>query len=306
MPFDLLGSLLGWGVKAGADGILRALAPSELSSRMRKTIADWAKSLPDGYELQPEAILQLAGPEAGPAQQQLRAKLLDACLPTADEWHSALIERWKTIAGKGGSQNFFLRSEQEASRHLRELALRLTEVCQSDSRIFLNTFAGAMSMFKEWQESERRINDIHTEHASLIINDLEEPPDYSASYTVGFYVHNSTRSELLIDRLRAEVCEFHKIDQYRAIFPGAPAVIYPFTVHLQPEEKAYSLQGPHKSFSLKPNGDTELFRAVVGATRGYDYQVRMLARETHLASGRQVDISTPKLWLSFKGTGSDS
>jgi hypothetical protein len=204
MAFDVLAAVCGWGIKTTAEGILKALTPSELSSRLKATTESWAKSLPPGFEVDPSAVFGLGDLEAGHARKVISDRITDGRLPTREEWFEALMERW-TAAGNGPDmQPFFNRPANEVSPHLVALAGRLAEVCQTDERMF----RGAVLRFEEWRRAEAAAAHAPmSRHAVLFINDVIEPANYSRSYEIDFHAHNPTADEILIGRMRIEIQE---------------------------------------------------------------------------------------------------
>jgi hypothetical protein len=302
MAFDILAAVLGWGFKTTADGILKALTPSELSSRLKATTESWTRSLPPGFEIDPSAVFSLRDREAGQARKLISQRITDGRLPTGNEWFDALMERWMA-AGKGPDmQPFFNRPANEVSPHLLTLAERLAEVCQTDERMF----RGAVLRFEEWRRAEAAAAHATTsQHAALFINDVIEPSNYSTSYEIDFHAHNPTADEMVIGRMRIEVQEVRKINLHRTVTPGAPVDRFSFQAHLladSPQVQLVPMNAGPREFRLAPRGASDLFSVTISAAPDHEYIVRLTANETNLRDNQRSILKTPELCLTFAGT----
>jgi hypothetical protein len=295
---------LGWALGKTANGIVKALTPSELSSRLQATIGDWARSLPEDCAVDPEAIFRRNDPQSGKALRLLSSRLTDGRIPAPDEWHDALLERWKSLAGPGDDlQLFFRLPEGDASRHLYDLAERLTTVCSGDEQMYRTAVAGLSERIKGWQDFEGLAarKRVLGDHVVLLVNELIEPPNYSEAYEIGFHVHNPSSAEMIIGQLAVEVLEVKSVDRHRIKTPGAPVVEHRFDVFLSPRKDKFHMNPKNVRFTLKKD-ESELFRAFVEAESGFEYLVRFIATETRLRDNRAEVVSTPSLWLTFERT----
>lgn len=295
-----LETVLEWGAKAGLEAVQKSLTPSELSSRLKATIKSWVDALPPGFEVDPGAVLHLRDIDAGPARKLISQRMTDGRLPTPTEWLDAVTEWWNAADKGVDMQPFFRLSEQDASPHLRDLAGRLYDVCQSDKQMCLGVFARAA----EWQRLENTRGDLDCPNARLFINEVIEPPNYRESYEIDFHAHNPTADEVLINRLRIEVREARKIDLHRIVTPGHPGTRYSFAAYLSSKSASSQLVPfgtGHREFRLTPRGGSDLFSATVSGDPGYDYFVRLVANETNLRSNQRTVIKTPELCLTFAG-----
>jgi len=300
MAFDIIAWALGWGAAKLADGLVKALTPSDLAVRLQATVESWANALPAGYEIDPGAVFRLNDPDAGDARKLLSKRITDGQLPTKDEWFAALMERWTAVDRANGLQPFFNQPATEASRHLQELAERLSAVCRGDERMFRS----AVLRYEEWKHVGRNLsrNEPVQKHAVLFVSDVIEPRNYNRDYVVDFHIHNPTEAELLIGRLRIEIKDIRKINQHRVVTPGALAARSSFTAYLTPNDALVPLvplNSAAREFRLSPNGGTDLFSLTVSGVPGYEYSIKLAANETRLADNGRSSITTPELSLSF-------
>jgi hypothetical protein len=294
MPFDIIAWSLGWTLGKIGDSIIRSLTPSELRSRLSNSIESWTNALPAERYVDARAIFASSDVDPGPARRLLFERLIDSNLPTEQEWHLALVERWRTIV-RGTSaadlQPFFRLTESEASSELLKLATRLTAVCRGDERMYRNATVGLNHRIHEWQ--------IGT--PVMLINEIDEPERWNSSYYVHFHLHNGSDSSLLVAKLQAVVDEVAKINRFAAKTPGAATIEHSFTASLVPTVGPTKLVplGPSR-FTLRP-GETEFFNVEIHADGGWDYLVRLSAVATKLHDGTKFDVSTARFWMSFEG-----
>ncbi|MCP3381238.1 hypothetical protein NLM31_12895 [Bradyrhizobium sp. CCGUVB4N] len=300
MTFGLLETVLEWGAKKGLEGVLKSLTPSELSSRLKSTIKSWVESLPPDFDIEPDAVLRLRDISAGPARKLISQRMTDGRLPTRDEWLDAVTEWWNAADKGADMQPFFRLSDSDVLPHLRDLAARLNDVCQTDKQMCLGVFVRAA----EWRQLEDYRNTSDQPNALLFINEVIEPPNYKESYEIDFHAHNPTQDEVLINRLRIEVQEARKIDLHRIVTPGHPGTRYSFVAHLtasSPTSQLIPMGSGHREFRLTARGGSDLFSVTVSGDPGYDYFVRLVANETNLRSNQRTVIKTPELCLTFAG-----
>jgi hypothetical protein len=300
MAFGLLETVLEWGAKTGLEAVLKALTPTELSSRLAATTKSWVESLPPGFEVDPSAVLRLRDIGVGPARRLVSQRMTDGRLPTQDEWLDALTEWWNAADKGADMQPFFRQPENEVSPHLRNLAARLTDVCESDKQLCLGVFTRAA----EWQLAATARGDPERLNGWLFINEVIEPPSYSTAYEIDFHAHNPTADEVLINRMRIEVQGTRKIDLHRIVTPGHPGERYSFAARLSvnsPEAQLVPTGKAHREFRLAARGGSDLFSVKVRAAPGYDYFVRLVANETNLRNNQRTVLKTPELCLTFPG-----
>jgi hypothetical protein len=300
MTFGLLETVLEWGAKKGLEGVLKSLTPSELTSRLKATIKSWVESLPSGFDIEPDAVLRLRDISAGPARKLISQRMTDGRLPTQAEWLDAITEWWNAADKGADMQPFFRLTESDVAPHLRDLAVRLNDVCQTDKQMCLGVFVRA----SEWRQLEDTRGDLEQPNARLYINDVIEPPNYAEYYEIDFHAHNPIHDELLINRMRIEVQQARKIDLHRIVTPGHPGKRYKFVAHLTPGSPSSQLipvGSGYREFRLTARGGSDLFSVTVSGDPGYDYFVRLVANETNLRSNQRTVIRTPELCLTFAG-----
>lgn len=228
MAFGLLETVLEWGAKTGLEAVLKSLTPSELSSRLKAPIKSWVESLPSGFDIDPGAVLRLRDISAGPARKLISQRMTDGRLPTQEEWLDAVTEWWNAADKGSDMQPFFRLTEPDVAPHLRDLATRLNDVCQTDKQMCLGVFVRAA----EWRQLEDTRSDLEQPNVRLFINEIIEPPNYAEYYVIDFHAYNSTQDEVLVNRMRIEVQEVRKIDLHRIVTPGHPGTRYSFAAHL--------------------------------------------------------------------------
>ena len=163
-------------------------------------------------------------------------------LPTEDEWFKALMEWWTTTPKGADMQVLFNKPIEQVSPQLAVLAGRLNEVCRTDEKMAL----GAFLRFQEWQRTEvagRAKGAL--KHAALFVDDVTEPANYNYNYEVEFHAHNSTQDKMLINRMRIEVIEAHKIKQHPLKTPGHPGERFTFAAHIAAGSRQAKLSPTH-------------------------------------------------------------
>lgn len=178
MKFSFSSWALGWLLKQVGDSAVAALMPSKLQSRLYATIRHWAENLPTEHGAVPDAIFAHHEWQPGPAHQLLTQRLIDSQPPSVEEWHDALLERWRALSSQQDEclQPFFRLPEAKATKCLRHLAERLTAVCLGDAVMFRHATSGLDQRIQSWSKAD----------AVLVVNDIIEPPEYGYGYNVLF------------------------------------------------------------------------------------------------------------------------
>jgi hypothetical protein len=291
MAFDVVSWALGWGLGKIFEKAIKLLTPSELSTRLTKSIQSWADSLPEESFVDPAAIFVANEPEVGPARRLLFQRLTDSRIPSREEWHKALVERWAAVRERGGDLHaFFHLPETKASDHLSTLAERLETVCLGDEQMFRTATAGLAIRIADWQQTS----------PVMFVSEIREPERYDAAYSISFYFHNASSEPLMVHGLSAEIIGLSSNLTSRTSTPGAPIVEYQFEVLLKPELGSVPLRaiGPRR-FNLKQD-ETEYFNVRVTAVPGTDYRLRLTANVRELRSNSTSQASTPDFWLRFE------
>jgi hypothetical protein len=138
MPFDPLTWFLGFVFTQTSNKALGALKSNKLSARIERATKEWASELPEGCGVVPEALqhtlsTQSSGDEQ--AREQLARLLESYTIPSVEEWHAALLERWNEVRAqipRSELQPLFKLEPEEASSHLNVLAERLKKVCDRE------------------------------------------------------------------------------------------------------------------------------------------------------------------------------
>lgn len=302
MAFEPLSWALSFGLGKAGDKIIKCLTPSELSVRLDATVRDWASSLPSERWAHPAAIFSENDPEPGLAGMALFQQLLDSKLPTVQQWHAALLERWQTIStAPGEHQPFFALSQSEAADHLSRLSERLVTVCRSDEKMYRESMLGLADRVEAWRTALDGAQD--GQDAKLHVRDVVAPERWNANYKISFHVFYGGRSVVLIDRLRMQVVSVLPVHQHAVKTPGAPATEYCFSTHLEPLVGNYEMasQGARRfMLSAGRDGRTELLQLDVTAKPGWAYLAKILATQINLEQNESTDIATPDFWLTFE------
>lgn len=288
--------LFGWVAPKVADSIVRRLCPPELFSRLMRTARSWAAALPNTCELDPRALLTSDDRHVGPAQRRLSKCFIDSRLPTNEDWHRALCERWRALAAqKVELQPFFNLPADQACDHLRDLADRLATVCSSDEKMYRSATAGLPRRILDWRDVA---NEIATPSSTAPVMRINEIEDYYL-YSIHFHLHNPTCRILLVQNLEIEVRNFFSIPALPE-GPAAPVVEYSFRGFVRPTRGRVPLEplGPRR-FHLKP-GETEFFHLLLSGESPWSYVLRLVARTMELSDGKKGLLYTPDFCVSFR------
>lgn len=108
-----------------------------LRSKLSNVAANWSKSLPSEIYTPPEVVFHDDG--SGPARERLQVRLiLQNQVPDESLWYDALYEAWlerSTALGETGNE-FLRQPPEDASKHLKELAVELSLECKKQSELF--------------------------------------------------------------------------------------------------------------------------------------------------------------------------
>lgn len=120
------------------------MAKSSLFAMFGDDITDWANSLSEGLDLEPEALFPKPGKndnEANrPALKKLTTDLDKKKIPTAKTWHAALFEQWEAVRRDvRHPQQLFKVTPERAQELFEPLAERLSWRCSQDERYFKGT-----------------------------------------------------------------------------------------------------------------------------------------------------------------------
>jgi len=130
----MLDNLLAEVVIRTSDSVRRKLDNvfgSALDKRLDKVAARWSKNLARAGVVVEKAAF-FGRPLSGSTRSRdaLAFAIADSRVPTAAQWHAALLERWDEVAAQdGGLAGFFQLERAEAAGHLDDLATQLRAEC---------------------------------------------------------------------------------------------------------------------------------------------------------------------------------
>lgn len=162
MGFEFIPWLITFSLNRTGNKTLDWLSKTALSSRLDNEIEDWSKTLPKELDVRPSALFPKTpwntAQQDRPALTVLEDHLARKVAPTEQVWLEALLEQWNTIRVRPGQrQSFFLLPEQEATIHLRNLALRLALRSVQDEELFRGTVVDELRSDRAQDVPEERV-----------------------------------------------------------------------------------------------------------------------------------------------------
>lgn len=153
--------LFGYAGTRLADRILELLRGDKLTADLHKAVQKWADELPADAKLDStNALFPSHIPDeeltSRPCLSDLRSELKRSKVPREKSWLSALIEQWNYVRENVTEpQNFFLLSEEEASRYLKSMAIMLSTVCSQHEALFRATTISLLRELLEKSNNEQ-------------------------------------------------------------------------------------------------------------------------------------------------------
>ena len=126
----------------------------DLSTKLDKAVADWAKSVPRNRYVDPAAIFpsvhSIPTTTELPEYSNLQQLLVDNKLPAQEVWHKVFMESWLYVKKNVNEpQRFFTLTEQEASEELSKLAGATYNVCKQHEAIFKSHVIDELGKIKD-------------------------------------------------------------------------------------------------------------------------------------------------------------
>jgi hypothetical protein len=142
--FDPLSWALGYSLSKAGNWILGKWLSPDLPQRMKQTVADWAKGLPDELYLHPDTVFGDVRDDhqTGPSLLRLRNELRNQHIPSEQTWFDALAENRALLVGECTEkelQPFLVAEFNIVKPHLRSLATALHRICKQDEELFRST-----------------------------------------------------------------------------------------------------------------------------------------------------------------------
>lgn len=135
MAFSIVEWLLSESLNFAKSKILSFVELESLNNRLDWEIDNWAKELPQKYQLVSVAMY-LGINSKGPYLEQIGQKIDNQELPNEQLLFNALYERWENCRSKSNLQPFFSMSREDATVHLTKLAKRLNIILIQEEILF--------------------------------------------------------------------------------------------------------------------------------------------------------------------------
>jgi hypothetical protein len=298
---NMLSALAAWlvdySLTKGADALSAAtFAPRELDTLLTGAIERWASTLPVEHALRPEALFQPAagGSGEGEAAAHLRERLKNGSVPTAEEWHAALLERWSAVRDASGEdelQPFFRLERQVVEDSLRDLAERLVSAAVQNEKLFRASVSQALRNIETNTRTDTAAG------VTIALRDVRLP-SYDPAAMIEFVIHNRSTGTLLVSDLSVEVLDCAEIADIRTVTAGAPVQHIELRAHVEPTPGRVELTP--QQFVYAP-GATDFFRLRLSATPGWHYHLRLSGKQAVVPDFVESIVYSAEFWLYSPG-----
>jgi hypothetical protein len=285
-------------VSSGIAKVLHAFTDEKLSDRLDKAIAEWASNLPPEQKLVPESLfLKPSGlPDSQEARRDLAQTLKQSRIPSSEQWHSALMERWNEVRSNVRNedlQQFYKLDELQASGHLSRLASKLQSICDMDPAYFQATMADLWRSIQANMLAEKALS---TGDLVITVQEIYQV-DYSTNQYLEFAIHNPAGRPLLLTNLSLRVDIEEELPKPRLISPGAPVEEIELTAFLSPGEHEVRFF-PKRRYFYEP-GSSDFFKGIVSSVGGWKYYVSIEGQQFTLEKNDSKRIVSASFWLTF-------
>jgi len=297
MLINLAGWILEHMLSVGVTKIEKFFFDSNLKDELNKAVTEWAELLPPESKLVPESLFFSLnkGSSSQISEIDLITKLDDYFNPSLDQWFSALFLRWENISKSASQQTlqpFYQLPESEAVSYLKQLAVKLQNVCDRDAIYFQTTIAQAIRSIQTQLSAER-------DHASsdLTISVLEiflQP--HFPTYELNFAILNCSSQQFLLTGLVFKIDYCVENITFALTHPGKPVVPIRFNAHLSPNLKTVKISEDRLHY--KPS-DTDFFDGEITGDSGWKYFLSISAMQRNIVTGDRKEVTSARFWLDF-------
>jgi hypothetical protein len=294
-----IGFVLNTTLKKCADALLKR---KDLSTKLWKTIEQWAKSLPPELRFVPNALFpELTdgagghGDEPAPAATVLGTTLAKGIVPSQQIWFDALLERQKTVRTRLGDEAaaFFRLPESRTASHLEDLATKLERACMEDSTLFQVTVLSRLEGGSVGGSGTAEKLRLHVLQAN--VEALKYDPSKAV---VRFTLSNLTPDLVKVTALQLRILAKNARRSFRLPDVGAPLSEFALLADLRQSESHDLLANTAAQFVLEPQ-DSDAFSLSVLGAEGWEYQIAIECKAEVLSSARTYAASTGRISVLY-------